>query len=107
MYVTISGLFKLTVTADKRATVQSTVVTKTLISCSTIHELSVLHPWECDAMTRKAVNRLANKNRINCLFGIIGQTDTSIFFAEQRNTCAKGTEDGQERKRQDAVQFRP
>ena len=37
------------VIADKRATVQSTVVTKTcssLISCSTIHELSVLHAWD-------------------------------------------------------------
>ena len=56
--VTISGLWKLTVIADKRATVQSTVVTKTcssLFLCSTIHELSVLHTWECDSMTRNVV----------------------------------------------------
>ena len=58
--VTISGLWKLTVIADKRATVQSTVVTKTrssLISCSTIHEISVLHAWEGGAMTRNAVKK--------------------------------------------------
>ena len=50
--VTISGLCKLTVIADKQVTVQSTVVTKTclsLISCCTIHKLSVLRAWECDA----------------------------------------------------------
>ena len=53
--MTISGLCKLTVIADKRATVQSTVVTKTcssLISCSTIHELSDWHAWKCDDLER-------------------------------------------------------
>ena len=37
---------------DKSATVQSTVVTKmclSLLLCSTIHELSVLHAEECAA----------------------------------------------------------
>ena len=56
--VKISGLCGLTVIADKRETVQSTVVTNTcssLFLCSTIHELSVLHTWECDAMTRNVV----------------------------------------------------
>ena len=60
--VAISSLCKLTVIADERATVQSTVVTKTcssLISCCTIHELSLLHAWVCDAMSWKVLNRLA------------------------------------------------
>ena len=76
--MTISGLCKLTVIADKRATVQSTVVTKTcssLFSCSTIHELSVLHAWEGDAMTLTVAKRLANQNRVNCVFVMIGQSD--------------------------------
>ena len=50
--VTISGLCKLTVIADKGATVQSTVAKKVefvVISCSTIHELSILHALECDS----------------------------------------------------------
>ena len=73
--MTISGLCKLTMRADNRATVQSTVATKTcssLISCSTIHELLVLHAWECDAITGNVVKRFANQNRANCLFDVIG-----------------------------------
>ena len=33
-----------------------------LFSCSTIHELSVLHAEECGAMTRNIVKRLANQD---------------------------------------------
>ena len=46
-----------------------------LISCSTIHDLSVLQAWECDAMTWNVVKRLANQNRVNCLYDLIGQSD--------------------------------
>ena len=76
--MTISGLCESTVIADKRATVLITMVTKTyfsLISCSTIHELSVLHAWECDAMTRNVVKRLANREHVGCLFDMIGRSD--------------------------------
>ena len=72
---------------NKPATVQSTAVTKTyssLISCSTFHELSVLHAWECDAMIWNVVKRLANQNRVNCLFDEICLSDTLSFFTEQR-----------------------
>ena len=59
-HVTISGLCEWTVVADKRATVQSIVVIKTcasLFSWPKTHELSVLHVWECDTVTRNAVNK--------------------------------------------------
>ena len=85
--MTISGQCKLTVIADKRATVQSTVVTKTcssLFLCSTIHELSVLHTWECDAMTRNVVKKLANQNCVNRLFYIIGQSDMLSFYGTEK-----------------------
>ena len=85
--VTISGLCKLTVIVDKRATVQSTVVTKTcssLISCSTIHKLSVLHAWECDALTRNVVKRSANQNRVNYFFDMIGQSDMLSFYGTEK-----------------------
>ena len=58
VYVTISGVWKLTVIANKPETIQSDVVTKTwlsLILCYTVHELSILHAWNCDAMTRNVV----------------------------------------------------
>ena len=74
-------------TANKRGTVQSTVVTKTcssLISCSTIHELAVLHAWECDATTWNVVKRLANQNLVNCLFDMIGRSDTLSFYGTEK-----------------------
>ena len=101
--VTISGLCELTVIADKRATVQSTVVTKTcssVISCSTIHELSVLHALECDAMTRNVVKTLANQNRVNCLVDMISQSNILSFY-KKKKICARGIEDCQARSRQD------
>ena len=85
--VTMSGLCKLTVIVDKRAIVQSTVVTKTcssLILCSTIHELFVLHAWECDAMTRNVVKRLAKQNRVSCLFDMTGQSDMLGFYRTKK-----------------------
>ena len=71
--VTISGLCQLTVIADKRATIHSTVVTMTCLSlflCSTMH----------DAMTRNAVEKLANQSRVNCLYNTIGQSDMLRFI---------------------------
>ena len=47
-----------------------------LFSCSTIHQLSVLHAEECAAMSRNVAKRPANQNRVNCLFDVIGQSDT-------------------------------
>ena len=73
--------------ADKGATVQSTVLTKTctsLMSCSTIHDLSVLHAWECDPMTWNVVKRLASKNRSNSLFDVIGQSDMLSFYGTEK-----------------------
>ena len=88
--MTISGLCILTLVADKRATVQSTLVTKTclsLISFSTIHGPSVLHASECDAMTRNVVKRLANQNRVNCLFDMAGHSDVLSFYGTEKNIC--------------------
>ena len=85
-----SGLCKLTMKADKRATVQSTVVTKTsssLISCSTIHDLPVLHTWKCDAVTWSAVKRLANQNRIYYFFDMIGQSDMLSLYGTEIRIC--------------------
>ena len=90
MCVTISSLCKLTMIVDKQATVQLTAATKTclsIISCFTIHELSVLHAWECDAITRNVVKRLANQNCVNSLFDMIGQSDVLSFYGTEKNTC--------------------
>ena len=87
MCVAISDLCELTVIADKRATVQPTMVTKTcssLISCSTIHDLSVLHAWECDAMTWNVVKRLANRGRVNCLFDMVGQPNMLSYYETEK-----------------------
>ena len=95
MCVAISDLCELTVIADKRATVQPTMVTKTcssLISCSTSHELSVLHAWECDAMIWNVMKRLANQNRVNCLFDMIGQSDMSSFYGTEKNNYVLGAQ---------------
>ena len=35
-------------------------------------------------MTWNVVKRSANQNRVNCLFDVIGQSDTLSFFTEQR-----------------------
>ena len=73
---------------DKQATVQLTAATKTclsIISCFTIHELSVLHALECDAMTRNVMERVANQNRLNCLFDMIGESDTLSFDETEKN----------------------
>ena len=90
--MTISGLCKLTVIADKRATVQSTVVTKTcssLISCSLIHEVSVLHVWECDAMTQNVVKKLADQKGVNRLFDMISQSDMLSFYGTEKKYILK------------------
>ena len=74
----------------QETTVQSTVATKTcssLISCSTIHELSGLHAWKCDAMSRNVVKRLASQNRVNCLFDMMAN-QICWAFTEQRKICA-------------------
>ena len=68
-----------------------------LISCPTIHKLSVLHFWECGTMTRNVVKRLPNQNRVNCLFDMIGQSDGLSFYGTEKK----------ERRMQDVVQFRP
>ena len=105
--VTNSSLCELTVTADKRLTVQSTVVTKTclsLISCSTIHKLSILHAWECDAMTQNIVKRVANQNCVNCLFDMIGQSNMSSFSGTEKNICLRHRDSV--RNEEDIVQFR-
>ena len=60
-----------------------------LISCSTIHDLSVLQAWECDAMTWNVVKRLANQNRVNCLFDVIGQSDMLSLFATEKKMCLR------------------
>ena len=92
----LSDLCKLTVIADKKATVQSTVVTKTcssLISCflqSTYYpfcapgKLSVSHAWECDSITRNFVKRLSNQSRANCLFDMIGQSNMLSFYGTEK-----------------------
>ena len=36
---------------------------------------TVLHAWQCDAMTRNAMKRLATQNCVNCLYDMIGQSD--------------------------------
>ena len=80
--MTISGMSEMTVIVHKSATVQSTVVTKTcwsLLSCSTVHDLSVLHALECDA--RNVVKRLAKRSRVNCLFDMLN------FYGTGSNTC--------------------
>ena len=89
--VAISGLCKLTVIAEKsEIQLSQHVVTKmcsSFILCSKIHEISVLHAWECDAMSRNVVKRLASQNRVNCLFDVIGQTDMLSFDRTEKNGC--------------------
>ena len=48
-------------------------------ACLVSDPLSTLHAWKCDAMTRNVVERLANQNRVNCLFDVIGQSDMLSF----------------------------
>ena len=91
--MTISGLCKLTVIADKPATVQSTVETKTclsLILCCIVHE----HPF-CtlgNAMVWDVVKRFANQNRVNCLFDMIGQLDMLSFYRTEKSMCFRHRE---------------
>ena len=40
-----------------------------------------------DAMSRNAVNRLANQNRVNCLFDMIDQSDMLSFRGTEKNMC--------------------
>ena len=35
-------------------------------------------------MTRNVVKRLANQNRVNCLFDIIGQSDMLSFYGTEK-----------------------
>ena len=42
-------------------------------------------------MNQNVVKRLANRNRVNCLFDVIGQSDRLSFFTEQ-SIYAQGTE---------------
>ena len=70
--MTISGLCKLTVTADKPAVVQSTVVTKTCLSLVSWDLKPTNYPF-CALWNgiRKATKRLANKSLVNCLHDMI------------------------------------
>ena len=54
-----------------------------LFSCSTLHDLSVLHAEQCAAMSRNVMKRLANQNRVKCLFDVIDQSDYVKLFTEQ------------------------
>ena len=89
--VAISGLCKLTVIAEKsEIQLSQHVVTKmcsSLILCSKIHEISVLHAWECDAMSRNVVKRLAIQNRVNCLLDMIGQSDMLSLYGTEIRIC--------------------
>ena len=58
---------------------------------------------ECDAMTWNVVKGLTNQNCVNCLFDMIGQSDTLTFLQNRKKICAWDTEDCQERRRQDIV----
>ena len=83
-----------------------------LFSCSTVHELSVLHAEEGAAMSRNVVKRLANPISINSLLDVIGQSDNyviDIFFiffyrAEYMLRVQKTVK---ERRREDVFWFRP
>ena len=57
------------------------------VTCCTIHELSVLHAWECDSMTRNVVERFASQNRVNWLFDMIGRSDMLSFYGTEQNMC--------------------
>ena len=39
------------------------------------------------AITRNVVKRLANHNRVNCLFDMIGQSDMLRFYETEKNIC--------------------
>ena len=42
----------------------------------------------CDAVTWNVVKRLANQNRVNCLFDVIGQSDLLSFYGTEK-VCLK------------------
>ena len=88
--VTGGGLCELTVTADKRATVQSTVVTKTcssLISCATnprTIRLARLGMWCCDL---ESCEKIGWPSPVDYLYDIIGQSDVLSFYGTRNTTC--------------------
>ena len=41
----------------------------------------------CDAVTWNVVKRLANQNRVNCLFDMIGQSNMLSFYGSGENVC--------------------
>ena len=51
------------------------------------HEQSVLHAWECDAITRNVVKGLADQNRVDCLFAMIGQSDMLSLYGTEDTMC--------------------
>ena len=55
-----------------------------------LHELSVLHAEECDAMSRNVVKRPANQNRVNCSFDVIGQSDRLNFLRSREKYMLRG-----------------
>ena len=97
-------------TAAKRAIVQSRMVTKMCVSlrpCFTIHKLSALHAWECDAEILDVNNiRVANTNRVKCLCSMTGQPDMLTFYVTGNVTSefsVQETEDSQEQRRENVV----
>ena len=89
------ALYKISLLVVALLLVVVVVLYSSLISYSTIYELSVLHVWECNAMTRNVVKRLANQNGVNCLFYIIGQSNMLIFYGTEK-IIYLGAEDCQE-----------
>ena len=42
-----------------------------------------------DAMTLTVAKRLANQNRVNCVFVMIGQSDMLSFYRTEKNMCLR------------------
>ena len=66
-----------------------TTTCSSLFSCSTLHELSVLHADDCAAITENVVKRLASPNRVNCLSDGIGQSDRFSFLRSRERKKVK------------------
>ena len=78
--MTISGLCKLTVIADKGATVQSTVVAKTCSSLiSAVQSTNYPIGTHGNVMTWNVAKRLADR-----LFVMIGQSDVLRFYGTKK-----------------------
>ena len=58
-----------------------------LVLWSKTHEVSILHAWECDAMTCNVVKRLASQSRVNYLYDVICQSDMLSSYGTGNITC--------------------